>query len=225
MKIFKKCLNLSEAAQLFLALFMFKSMVTLFFMMTTLLIMAQKPFVGSLEYNITTIDLITNDTLDGKLFIYARDSIVRINYRMANGKNQETIHHLKKHKLLSLIEIDSLYFAVQIKDTAAKSTSIVYHKNKVRQTIAGLKCREANVEFPNGNTLIFYTKEIDAQYFVGLNNAPGLPTKGQFPTENGLLAFELQKIDRRTPPQSLFVPDKKYKVLSLDAFIQWSKGQ
>jgi hypothetical protein len=197
----------------------------LLFLTIPLIFTAQKPFVGSLEYNITTIDFVSKDTIDGKLFIYARDSLVRINYLFSNGKNQETIHHLKKQKLLSLIEIDGLYFAVQIKDTVSESTNYKYHKNKAKKTIAGLKCREANVEFPEGNTLIFYSKEIDAQYFVGLNNAPGLPTKGQFPTENGLMAFELQKIDHRLPPQGLFMPDKKYKVLSLEDFLQWSNKQ
>ncbi|MFM6945651.1 MAG: hypothetical protein ACKOWW_00785 [Flavobacteriales bacterium] len=186
---------------------------------------AQKPFVGSLEYNITTIDFMTKDTVDGKLFIYARDTLVRINYLLSNGKKQETIHHLSKHKLLSLIEIDGQFFAIQIKDTVPEITNYIYHKNKARKTIAGLKCREANVEFPEGNTLIFYANEVDAQYFVGLNDAPGLPVKGQFPTENGWMAFELQQIDRRTPPQNLFIPDKKYKILSLDAFLQWSNKQ
>lgn len=195
------------------------------FLTIPLIFIAQKPFVGSLEYNITTIDFVTKDTIDGKLFIYARDSLVRINYLLSNGKNQETIHHLTKKKLLSLIEIDGQFFAVQINDTVSESAKYIYRKNGARQTIAGLKCREANVEFPEGNTLIFYTKEVDAQYFVGLNNAPGLPTKGQLPTENGLMAFELQKIDRRLPPQSLFMPDKKYKILSLDAFLQWSNKQ
>lgn len=190
-----------------------------------LLSLGQKPFVGSLEYNVTIIDFITKDTTDGKLFIYARDSLVRINYLLTNGKNQETIHHLKKQRLLSLVEIDGQYFAVQIKDTAKVQTEFIYHKNKAHKNIANLKCREANVEFPEGNTLIFYCKEIDAQYFVGLNNAPGLPTKGQFPTANGLLAFELQNVDRRTPPQSLFIPDKKYSILSLDDFLQQTNKQ
>ena len=187
--------------------------------------LAQKPFVGSLEYNIIAVDLISKDTTEGKLFIYALDSMVRYNYLMTDGKKQESIHHIKRKKLLSLIEIDDQFFAVQIKDTASESAKYIYHKNRAQQTIAGLKCREANVVFPEGNTLIFYTKEVDAQYFVGLKNAPGLPTKGQFPTENGLMAFELQKIDRRLPPQSFFMPDKKYQILSLDAFLQWSNKQ
>jgi hypothetical protein len=37
------------------------------------------------------------------------------------------------------------------------------------------------------------------------------------------MAFELQKVDQRQPPFSLFVPDKKYKVLPLAAFLEWSQ--
>jgi hypothetical protein len=39
------------------------------------------------------------------------------------------------------------------------------------------------------------------------------------------MAFELQKSDKRTPPIQLFIPDKKYKVLPLEAFLEWTQTQ
>jgi hypothetical protein len=60
------------------------------------LLVAQKPFVGSLEYNLVSVDLINKDTIEGKLFIYALDSLVRYNYLMSDGKKQESIHHLRR---------------------------------------------------------------------------------------------------------------------------------
>ena len=197
----------------------------LLFLNIPLIFFAQKPFVGGLEYNIANVDFISKDTTHGKLFIYALDSLVRINYLLEDGKRQESIHHLEKNKFISLLEIDGLFFAVQIKDTSALNRNYTFHKNKTRQTICGLKCREANVEFPEGNMLIFYTKAIDSKYFVGLNNAPGIPVKGQMPIETGLLAFELQQVDLRKPPIQLFIPDKKYKVLPLDDFLNWAADQ
>lgn len=187
--------------------------------------MAQKPFVGSLEYDVAKVDLISKDTIRGKLFIYALDSLVRFNYLLEDGSKQQSIHLLGKQKFISLIEIDSLFFAIQIKDTSAEKNNFSYRKNRAKRTIFGLKCREANVEFPDGNTLIFYTKSIDARYFVGLNSAPGLPVKGQLPTETGYMAFELTQMDKRTPPLQMFIPDKKYKVLSLDNFLKWAEEQ
>jgi hypothetical protein len=186
---------------------------------------AQKAFVGSLEYNISTVDYVMHDTTDGKLFIYAKDSIVRINYILANGKTQETIHHLNKQKMLSLIEIDGLYFAIQIKDTAREQASYAIRKKWKWEQISGLRCREAAVDFETIQYPLYYCKSIPAKYFVGLNAGFGLPVMGKIPTENGYMAFELQKIDYRTPPQALFLPDKKYKVMSLDAFLQMSNGQ
>ena len=202
-----------------------RNLIFSFFIFICLKSQAQKPFVGSLEYNISTVDYVMKDTIDGKLFIYARDSIVRINYLFADGKSQETIHHLEKRKLLSLIEINSQFMAIQIRDTTPSNQLCVIHKNINWERIAGVRCREANAEFELGNFALFYYKNIPARYFVGFNSAPGLPAKGKIPTENGYMAFELQKIDERTPPQSLFIPDKKYKVMSLDAFLQWSNGQ
>jgi hypothetical protein len=58
-----------------------------------------------------------------------------------------------------------------------------------------------------------------------MNNAPGLPIKGQIPTDNGYMAFELQQLDKKTPPIQLFIPDKKYKVLTLEAFLEWTQSQ
>lgn len=214
-----------RGTQLFLALSMRKWTATLFLMMSTLSVMAQNSFAGSLEYNISNIDFLTKDTIDGKLFIYARDSLVRISYLFSDGKNQETIHHLSQHKMLSLIEVEGQFFAIQIKDTASSRSAFTYHKKLAWRKIATLNCRQASVSFSKGTLLLYYFKKIDARYFVGFNNAPGLPIKGQIPTENGMMTFDLQKIDYRTPPQSLFMPDKKYKVMGLDAFIQWSKGQ
>lgn len=187
--------------------------------------MAQKPFVGSLEYNVAKVDLISKDTIRGKLFIYALDSLVRFNYLLEDGSKQQSIHLLGKQKFISLIEIDNLFFAIQIKDTSAEKNNFSYRKHRVKQSFCGLKCREAEVIFPNGNALLFYAKSIDASYFVGLNTAPGLPVKGQLPTESGFMAFELIQLDKRTPPIQMFIPEKKYKILSLDDFLKWASEQ
>ncbi|MFM7007228.1 MAG: hypothetical protein ACKOWX_08235 [Flavobacteriales bacterium] len=191
----------------------------------TLNCFAQKPFTGSIEYNLISVDLVSKDTVKGKLFIYALDSLVRFNYLMADGKKQESIHHLGQQKLLSLIEIDNLYFAVQIKDTATETEDYRYEKRRTKQTIQGLKCREATVFFSKGQVPIYYAKKISARYFVGFNNAPGLPIKGQIPTENGYIAYDLQQISFRQPPLSLFIPDKKYKLISLDNFLKRAQGE
>ncbi|MEN9968687.1 MAG: hypothetical protein RIR94_866 [Bacteroidota bacterium] len=194
------------------------------FSVLTQLCVAQKPFVGRLEYNLISVDLIHKDTTEGKLFIYALDSLVRYNYLLSDGKKQESIHHLPKHKLLSLIEIDGQFFAIQINDTSKEEEETYHlHKNKKWQHIAGLKCREANLEYSDRNVLLYYAKSIPARYFVGLKGAPGLPVKGQIPTDFGYMAFELQNIDYQQPPFSLFVPDKKYKTLPLKAFLEWSQ--
>lgn len=195
------------------------------FLTVPLLFMAQKPFVGCLEYNVAKVDLISKDTIRGKLFIYALDSLVRFNYLLEDGSKQQSIHLLGKQKFISLIEIDNLFFAIQIKDTSTEKNNFSYRKHRVKQTFCGLKCREAEVIFPNGNALLFYAKSIDASYFVGLNTAPGLPVKGQLPTESGFMAFELIQLDKRTPPIQMFIPEKKYKILSLDDFLKWASEQ
>ncbi len=197
----------------------------LLFLTFPLVFLAQKPFTGSLEYNLISIDMVSKDTVEGKLFIYALDSLVRYNYLMSDGKKQESIHHLGQQKLLSLIEIDNLFYAVQIKDTATETEQYHYKKKLGKQIIQGLKCREATVFFSKGQVPILYAKKIPARYFVGFNNAPGLPIKGQIPTENGYIAFDLQQINSKQPPLSLFIPDKKYQLISLDNFLKQAQGE
>ena len=128
----------------------------------TQLFVAQKPFVGSLEYNLISVDLINKDTIEGKLFIYALDSMVRYNYLMSDGKKQESIHHLRKHKLLSLIELDGQFFAVQIKDTAQENADFRYQKTSTKTRVLDFNCKEAVVSFPKGQVPMIYTQEINA---------------------------------------------------------------
>ncbi len=185
---------------------------------------SQKSFSGSLEYDIVSVDYLSKDTVQGKLFIYAIDSLIRINYLMQDGKKQESIYHINKHKYISLIELDQHFFAVQIHDTLEKNMDYRLLKNKNRKYIAGLKCKEAVLQYSDRNTLLYYSQTIPSQYFVGLNNAPGLPVKGQIPTDYGYMAFELQIINKQQPPISLFIPDKKYKILSLKSFLEWTQN-
>ena len=186
---------------------------------------AQKPFIGSLEYHLITVDFISKDTTEGKLFIYALDSLVRYNYLMTDGKNQESIHHLKRKKLLSLIEIDGQFFAVQIVDSLPENNKLDYKVKRGKINVNGLICKEAIIENTKGTTPLLYTKTIASSYFVGLKGAPGLPVKGQIPTDNGYMAFELRNWNERTPPIQLFIPDKKYKVLPLEAFLEQIQTQ
>ncbi len=181
---------------------------------------AQKPFIGSLEYHLISVDFISKDTTEGKLFIYALDSMVRYSYLMTDGKKQESIHHLKRKKLLSLIELDGQFFAVQIVDSLSENSKLDYKAKRGKTNFNGLICKEAIIENTQGTTPLLYSKKIDSRYFVGLKGAPGLPVKGQIPTDNGYMAFELRNWNERTPPIQLFIPDKKYKVLPIEAFLE-----
>jgi hypothetical protein len=185
---------------------------------------AQKSFTGSLEYNVFSYNSLSKDTTNGKLFIYAIDSLVRFTYLMEDGSKQESIHHLIKHRFISLIEVEGAFFAVQIVDSTT-TTPFPISKNRQRSTIAGLKVKGASIQYPNTGATLFYYPKIDARYFSGLNNAPGLPVTCQIPTETGFVSYQLVQIDKRQPPIHLFIPDKKYHVLTLEAFLEWAQQQ
>jgi len=214
----------NESNGLSLVLPMNKSLLLFCFLVYTKVILSQKPFVGSFEYNIQQVDLLTKDTTQGKLFIYALDSLVRFNYLLENGKKQESIHHLSKHKLLTLLEIEGQFFAVQILDTAKESREFNYQRTPQKLIIGQLKSQVGTVQFEGHQESLYWHKKISAKYFVGYNDAPGLPTYGRIPTDYGYMAFELLSHDQRKPPFLLFVPEQKYKVLTLAEFLDWTKG-
>ena len=119
------------------------------FAVLTQLFVAQKPFVGSLEYNLVSVDLINKDTIEGKLFIYALDSLVRYNYLMSDGKKQESIHHLSKHKLLSLIE---LVFCRSNQRYSARKFGFSVPKNILQNTRPRLQLQRSRREFSEGSS-------------------------------------------------------------------------
>ena len=132
---------------------------------------------------------------------------------------------MKRKKLLSLIEIDGQFFAVQIVDSLPENNKLDYKVKRGKINVNGLICKEAIIENTKGTTPLLYTKTIASSYFVGLKGAPGLPVKGQIPTDNGYMAFELRNWNERTPPIQLFIPDKKYKILPLETFLEQIQTQ
>ena len=181
-------------------------------------------FSGTLTYRIERVDV--KDSVQAKMIIFARDSLIKIvNFSSDFGK-QETIKHLIYQKKYVLIELDKEKFAVQIKDSTvdASAKTYAFHPTKGHSNIAGLKGKKIAVKLTlvQDELAVVYTPKISAQYLGAFTDAPGLLLQYFVLNDHGLFKYTLESMDKKIPPLSLFMIPADYQKISLKAFIEKS---
>jgi hypothetical protein len=181
-------------------------------------------FSGTLTYRIERVDV--KDSVQAKMIIFARDSLIKIvNFSSDFGK-QETIKHLIYQKKYVLIEVDNEKFAVQIKDSSNDETAKTYafHPTKGHSKIAGLKGKKLEVKFTlvQDDLTFIYTPKIAAKYLGAFPDAPGLLLQYYVVNDHGLYKYTLESIDEKNPPLSLFMIPADYQKISLKTFMEKS---
>jgi hypothetical protein len=162
-------------------------------------------FSGTLTYRIERVDV--KDSVQAKMIIFARDSLIKIvNFSSDFGK-QETIKHLIYQKKYVLIELDKEKFAVQIKDSTvdASAKTYAFHPTKGHSKIAGLKGKKIAVKLTlvQDELAVVYTPKISAQYLGAFTDAPGLLLQYFVLNDHGLFKYTLESMDKKIPPLSL----------------------
>ena len=179
-------------------------------------------FNGTLTYRIERVDV--KDSVEAKMMVFARDSLLKIvNFNSEFGK-QETIKHLTQQKKYVLIQLEEGNFAIQFKeeesDTNSKSHTFKKQFGHVR--IAGVRGKRLRFKhaLAKNELTVIYTKKIDAKYLGAYNDAPGLFLQYYVVNDNGLYKYTLESIDEKIPPLSLFMIPADYQKISLKAFIE-----
>ena len=156
-------------------------------------------FSGTLTYRIERVDV--KDSVQAKMIIFARDSLIKIvNFSSDFGK-QETIKHLIYQKKYVLIELDKEKFAVQIKDSTvdASAKTYAFHPTKGHSKIAGLKGKKIAVKLTlvQDELAVVYTPKISAQYLGAFTDAPGLLLQYFVLNDHGLFKYTLESMDKK----------------------------
>lgn len=179
-------------------------------------------FNGTLTYRIERVDV--KDSVEAKMIVFARDSLIKIvNFNSEFGK-QETIKHLTQHKKYVLIRLEEGNFAIQLKedesDTSAKSYTFSKQFGHVK--IAGVRGKRLHFkhELVKNELTVIYTKKIGAKYLGAYDDAPGLFLQYYVVNDHGLYKYTLESIDKKIPPLSLFMIPADYQKISLKAFIE-----
>jgi len=183
-------------------------------------------FNGTLTYRIERVDV--KDSVEAKMIVFARDSLLKIvNFNSELGK-QETIKHLTQQKKYVLIQLEEGNFAIQFKEDESDSSSKSYTFKKQfgHVKIAGVRGKRLHFkhELAKNELTVIYTKKIDSKYLGAYNDAPGLLLQYYVVNDHGLYKYTLESMDEKIPPLSLFLIPADYQKISLKAFTEKTSG-
>lgn len=201
--------------------FYFSFILILFF---TSKLSAQKHiqcFSGELIYEISNIQL--EDSIQEKMLIYAKDSLLKvINFSTTMG-SQELIKHLRLDKSYLLISTTKGSYAIKTdynKHIDTTST-LTYKKVLGRKTFCGKKAKKLKVTFKDIDKkfYFYYFKDIPSKYSSAYQFLPGLPVEYYIPTDQGLIKYQLASFKSMETPLQLFMIPENFKKVTLEEFL------
>lgn len=182
----------------------------------------QNAFSGEMLFQINSIA--PADSMQEKMLIYAKDSLLKIiNFSTSMGK-QELIKHLRLEKSYLLINTTKGDFAIKTDYAKHVDTSlqISYKKSFGRKKICDKKANKLKVNFKgiDKTFMFYYFKDIPAKYSSAYRFLPGLPVEYYVPTDAGLLKYSLYSFKNEDIPIQLFMIPENYKKVTLEEFLK-----
>ena len=182
-----------------------------FFRPTNSLAQKEYSFSGMLEYKISVRDTALRSLFpDNSMFIYTNDTILRVeNFTNQLGK-QVVIRHIEMQRSYLLLDTPIGKYKIRTDETASdslKSASQFTFKQKLFKTrIVGRKANRMLVSHADFETPIefLYFKKVPAKYSTFFKEMPGLPVRFSVPTADGIIDYELVKMNEYTPNRDLF---------------------
>lgn len=187
---------------------------------------SQESFTGMLEYKISIRDTSMKAFVpDNRMVIYTNDTITRIeNYTPRLGK-QVVIHHMLLNKSYMLLDTPVGKFAIQTdhnkSDTARTEALYTMKKKCGKERILGFKSKRLIVTYPDmeEELAFLYLKQYSNKYLNNFEKSPGLLVKYSLPTEDGILDYELVRINQYIPDKDMFGIPSDYERVSFNEFL------
>lgn len=189
---------------------------------------AQKPFTGELNYKSSMTYPDTNLVYKSwNVTLYTNDTIVRVETETDALGKQIYIRNMAVEKAYLLIEMEGQKFAIQTdlnKKKAADTTKIVYtYKKKIfgGKKINGIKCNKYHIVYSEKIQFdCYFAKNISNKYLEVYENIPGLAIDYYIPNEDGLIHYELTKIEEKKVERNLFGIPSDFKRVSFEEFMK-----
>lgn len=186
-----------------------------------------KTFTGILEYKITSRDTSLRSILpDNSMYIYTNDTIMRMENFTDQLGMQVTIKHMEKNKSYLLLNTVAGKFAIQTdlsaqKDTSKHKSKYTFKKRIFKRKFLGMKANRIIASHPDLEEPIefLYFKKILGKYNPTFEEIPGLPVRYSVVTADGVIDYELTKINRYTPNRDLFGVPSDFERVTFDEFL------
>lgn len=186
----------------------------------------QTSFCGMLEYKISVRDTALRSLFpDNSMFIYTNDTILRVeNFTSQLGK-QVVIRHMEMQKSYLLLDTPIGKYKIRTDETATDTVKaerkFSFKKKLFKTQIVGRKANRMLVSHPEFETPIefLYFKKIPSRYSTFYSEMPGLPVRFSVPTADGIIDYELVKMNEYTPNRDLFGVPSDYQLVTFDEFL------
>ena len=187
----------------------------------------QSSFSGMLEYKISVRDTALRSLFpDNSMFIYTNDTILRVeNFTSQLGK-QVVIRHMEMQKSYLLLDTPIGKYSIRADETESDSVKterqFTFKKKFFKTRIVGRKANRMLVSHPEFETPIefLYFKKISSKYSTFYKEMPGLPVRFSVPTADGIIDYELVKMNEYTPKRDLFGVPSGYQLVTFDEFLE-----
>ena len=183
-------------------------------------------FTGMLEYKVSLRDSLMKDLIsDNTMVIYTNDTIVRVENQTDQLGKQVVIRHMEKNKSYLLLDTQIGKFAIQtdhsIRDTVIVESKYDFKNKLCRTKILGKKANCVVASHPSFEEPIefLYFKDISNKYNNIFESINGLPVKYSIPSADGILDYELVRINEFLPERDMFGIPSDYERLSFDDFL------
>ncbi len=187
---------------------------------------AQKGVSGTFQYTASISLPDTNLVLKSwNVRVMTNDTIVRVETETQLGI-QVYIRHMELKKAYLLLDYDGNKYAIQTdleenhkRDTMAPEYSV--KRTWKSKTIAGVKCRRYIVRDKNQTEgyECWFAKKIDHKYLEVYPEVPGLAVDYYLPSPDGLIHYELTRLDLTPVNRDLFGVPSDYKRLTFEEFV------
>ena len=187
----------------------------------------KKAFTGMLEYKISVRDTSLKALYpDNQMFLYTNDTITRLeNFTGQLGK-QVTIRHMEKNKSYLLMNTPLGKYAIKtdhnsLADSTTYKSKYTFKKKWFKRKVNGIRAKRIIASHPDFKEPIefLYLKKYSKEYLNNFPEVPGLLVKYSVSTPDGILDYELVKMEKYAPSRDLFGIPSDYKRVTIDEFM------
>lgn len=212
----------------------YKNLITSFILFSTIIIgtsfsfsQKQKAFTGMLEYKISARDTSLKDILPSyPMIIYTNDTLSRKENSTKQLGIQVVIHHMRMNKSYLLLETALGKFAIKTDLNTVKTDTVksnyTFKKKFFKRKVIGMKAKRIMAYHPSFKEPIefLYLKKTSNKYNDIFDEVPGLLVKYSISTADGILNYELVKMNHYSPNHDLFGIPSDFKKVTFDEFLE-----